>query len=332
MRRPCPFCNKEGTHYFDTFDFNLRLSHESFKYYICKSCGVIFLHPIPENMSRFYPDYYPAYDLPTINGLAQKAEQEKYKLDLLLTYTSHGKLLEIGPAYGVFAFLAKRAGFHVDTMEMDERCCKFLSDVVGVSVINSTDICSRLNEATLYDVIALWHVIEHLPDPLAVIKAASEKLNPDGILIIATPNPKSLQFKIFHRFWAHLDAPRHLTLIPPAVLTKVAESQGLETALVTTRDEGSVNFSRYNWWDLSVSHAIRYLYSLIKKESLEEDFHDSASDKHRTAASYKIKNQISRLSRMALRIIDMPVFHLVIKNLQRLEGWGGTYTSVFKKH
>ena len=60
----------------------------------------------------------------------------------------------------------------------------------------------------------MWHVIEHLRRPWEVIERAAANLQDGGVLAIATPNPRALQFKLLRRRWAHLDAPRHLFLIP----------------------------------------------------------------------------------------------------------------------
>jgi SAM-dependent methyltransferase len=130
---------------------------------------------------------------------------------------------------------------------MDAGCCQFLREVVGVPVWQSDDPVSALADAGQFDVVAMWHVIEHLENPRQVIEAAGASLRPGGILVIAAPNPGSLQFRLFGTRWTHLDAPRHLFLIPPAELVALGRSVGLEPALVTTVDEGSLGWNRFGW-------------------------------------------------------------------------------------
>ena len=94
---------------------------------------------------------------------------------------------------------------------MDGRCCRFLRETVGIDVLEGPDTIGLLKSAPTVDVIVLWQVIEHLPDPWGVIAAAVERLAPNGLLIIDTPNPEAFQFRVLGSRWAHVDAPRHVT-------------------------------------------------------------------------------------------------------------------------
>lgn len=98
-----------------------------------------------------------------------------------------------------------------------------------------------------YDVIAMWHVIEHLPDPWVTLRAANERLNVGGILVLAAPNPNSFQFQTLRRRWPHLDAPRHLMLIPPRVLIETMASAGMQLEMMTTLDEGTCACNLFGW-------------------------------------------------------------------------------------
>src|SRR3990172_3397793 len=219
MLARCPLCGMPSPLALQTRDYNRRLSAETFCYHRCSACELIFLSPVPADLGVYYPDEY--YEVPSSRTeLTFRAEVERWKLDLVQRFVRRGRLLEIGPAYGLFAYLAKQAGFEVETIERDARCCRFLEEVAEVKAINSGDVCSVLQTIEPCTVITLWQVIEHLPDPWEVLVAASEQLVPGGILVVATPNPDAFQFKILRRFWAHVDAPRHLELIPVSLLTR----------------------------------------------------------------------------------------------------------------
>jgi hypothetical protein len=200
----------------------------------------------PEDLSTFYPDDY--YVLPSsVEELARVAEGERYKLDIVQRFLTSGRLLEIGPAVGGFAFLAKEAGFQVETIEMDARCCDFLRDVAGVGVTRSADPRSVLERSHGYDVVALWHVLEHLPDPWETLEAAAAALSTGGVLVLAAPNPESLQFSLFKSRWTHLDAPRHLQLIPLHTLKDKALSWGLQPVFETATDQGGLGWNAFGW-------------------------------------------------------------------------------------
>jgi len=248
IQNPCLRCGSKSILLFKSMDYNRRVTEEEFDYFKCSSCDFIFLVPIPENIGRYYPENY--YYIPSSLGeLAASAEQyEKYKIKIIQRFVEKGRLLEIGTATGGALYFAKQAGFEVEAIEMNHRCCEFLSNVIGVKTFKSDDACEVFKSSTTqYDVIALWHVIEHLPDYLEVLAAANEHLSPGGILVIAAPNPDSYQFKLFKKFWAHLDTPRHLVLIPLSILKQQMELLGMKTEWCTTTDDGGLMWNAFGW-------------------------------------------------------------------------------------
>jgi len=241
----CPQCSTSTSLLLRAEDYNRHISREVFTYYQCPACDLIFISPIPNNLSDYYPSSY--YPLPsTIAEFAPQVDFQRYKIDLVKRFVTSGNLLEIGPGQGDFTFMAKQGGFAVDVIEMDERCCQFLRDVIGVKAINSADPLTALQSLGQYDIIALWQVIEHLPDPWGVLDALTAHIAPGGILVIAAPNPDSLQFRLFGRYWAHLDAPRHLQMISIKLLTQRLTGQGWKRLLVTT-SLGAHTYNLFGW-------------------------------------------------------------------------------------
>ena len=217
-----------------------------FSYYHCHNCRLQFLFPIPKDLKNYYPEEY--YVIPSsIEEFLCGLHTEKYKIDHLKRLILKGRLLDIGPATGGFLYLAKQAGFAVQGIEMDRRCCQFLKEKLDIPVIHSDDTIKALKEVPLCDAITLWHVIEHLPAPWEALEAITERLVPGGFLILAAPNPRALQFQLLRRFWAHVDAPRHLALIPIETLTEWMQKLGLKLHVWTTADEGAINYNRFGW-------------------------------------------------------------------------------------
>jgi 2-polyprenyl-3-methyl-5-hydroxy-6-metoxy-1,4-benzoquinol methylase len=245
----CPFCNARSSLKFYARDLNARVTEEAFDYYVCSVCGLVYLSPIPADLAKYYRTDYVAYDIPSsLTQLNVMAEKVHFRLNLVKKYAPRtGRLLEIGPSWGAFAFLAKQSGFTVDVVEMDSNCCRFLQDVIGVKAICNDDVGKALAGLDRYDVIALWHVIEHLAEPWKVLDAIAQHLLPDGIIVISTPNPESLQFKLFGRFWGHLDAPRHVSLLPAEWLIRFLEERGIYKVMLTTTDPDGRNLNRFGW-------------------------------------------------------------------------------------
>lgn len=242
----CGACGQPMHFFFTARDYNRSVTREAFHYFRCPDCGLISLANVPENMGPYYSTGY--HMLPGSEAaLEHGAEHERYKIEIVQRFVKSGTLLEIGPSWGAFCLLAKRAGFSVEAIEMDRICCEFINTKLGIRAINSTDERAALDEANPADVIALWHVIEHLCDPWALIARAVEQLKPNGILIIAAPNPDAFQFGLFGARWTHVDAPRHVHLLPIRLLRRKLAGHGLEELLATTTDPGSLGWNEFGW-------------------------------------------------------------------------------------
>jgi glycosyltransferase involved in cell wall biosynthesis/2-polyprenyl-3-methyl-5-hydroxy-6-metoxy-1,4-benzoquinol methylase len=244
---PCRICGAATTAAFTTTDRNRRLSPQHFRYVRCTSCRTLALADVPEDLGAFYPPSY--YRVPASRAelLAAAGEAERAKLALLHEFVPSGRLVEVGPAIGGFLAVAQQAGYDVEAIEMDEACCRFLTGELGVPTVRSDDPAQALAAGRPSDVIALWQVIEHLPDPVAVIAAAARALAPGGVLALAAPNPDAFQLRVFGSRWTHIDAPRHLFLLPLDTLTRVGAEHGLEPVLSTTSDFSAVNWSAFGW-------------------------------------------------------------------------------------
>jgi 2-polyprenyl-3-methyl-5-hydroxy-6-metoxy-1,4-benzoquinol methylase len=245
MRITCPLCEGPSSFVFKTFDRNRRISDERFSYRLCERCGAIFLADPPEDLSRFYPDEY--YVLPTDGQLERALQSERYKLDLIRAYAPGGRLVEIGPGAGMFAHAARAEGYEVTGIEMDERACRHLRESIGVEAVQSDSPGSALAELPPSHAIAMWHVLEHLEDPWACLDAAASNLEPGGVLAVAMPNPGAFQFRLTRGRWPHVDAPRHLFLIPAGLLDERARAAGLEMVALTARDRGGKYWNRFGW-------------------------------------------------------------------------------------
>lgn len=293
MKQPCFYCHTGSPFYFQSRDYNRSITQETFDHYRCPECGLIFITPTPSNLSDYYPETY--HFVPNSSEYLDTAtEHEQYKIEIVQRFVKKGKLLEIGPSYGGFTYLAKKAGFDVDAIEMNARCCQFLNEVVGVNAIQSSDAIEVLGQVGTYDVIALWHVIEHLPAPFAVLDVICANLNPGGVVVLAAPNPEAFQFHIMGRYWPHVDAPRHLMLIPMKLLTEKMESLGMKAELITTTDRGSISWNVFGWEFLFTNLSSR---SHIKK--------------------------VVRLIGWLISVLCSPI--------EKIEGQGSAYTMVFRK-
>jgi len=228
-------------------DLNRRTSALAFEYRECPDCRLLFLANQPADLSRHYPAEY-VRQPPSMAALARIGNKTRHQLDLVTRHVAGGKLLEIGPGYGSFLWLAQGAGFQVKAIEADQSASEFLRRAIAADVVTSAaphEVLAGIDER--FDAIVMWHSLEHLPDPWETLRQACRLLANGGALVIATPNPGAWQFRRLGRYWPHVDAPRHLWLIPFKLLRDFIQPLGLVPAFSTTTDRDGLSWNRFGW-------------------------------------------------------------------------------------
>jgi SAM-dependent methyltransferase len=241
----CRICAAPTDALLTATDRNREVDVRAFEYRRCGTCGTVQLADVPGDIERYYAGDY--HGVPTAEELRGRVDIELHKVELLRRHVQPGPLVEIGPSYGAFAFAAREADFDVTGIEMDAACCAYLEQTIGVRAINSSAAEEVLAQLPPSRVIAMWHVLEHLAHPLRVLEAAAANLEPGGVIAIGVPNPESLGFRLMGRRWAHLDAPRHLTLMPLDTLVERAAALGLERVATVVDDPFARHCNRFAW-------------------------------------------------------------------------------------
>jgi SAM-dependent methyltransferase len=246
----CPFCAGASSRAFIARDRNREITRVRFEYARCDTCGTVFLVDPPTDLGRYYEGDYYHFDSegePLWRGNVHRMHSAAYRVGLLQEQVSPGHLIEIGSGTGAFAATARTAGFDVSAIEMDDRCCRYLSEREGIRTICSDRPLEALGSLPQARAVAMWHVLEHLSNPAEILEAAVGKLQPGGVLAIGVPNPRSLQFRLLGSRWAHLDAPRHLCLVPPDALSSRAQELGMRSVSMTTNDPEGIEFNLFGW-------------------------------------------------------------------------------------
>ncbi|MGK0385951.1 MAG: 2-polyprenyl-3-methyl-5-hydroxy-6-metoxy-1,4-benzoquinol methylase [Patiriisocius sp.] len=169
-------------------------------------------HPPLETLGSYYEseDYISHSDrhkglVPFLYN-AVKRWSLKNKIDLVSRLSKNkGRLLDIGAGTGAFCAIAKQQGWNTFGVEPNEKARVFAAQK-NISLLESIDDL----QGQQFDVITLWHVLEHLPDLEKTIHKIEKLLGAQGVLIIAVPNYKSFDAKHYKQFWAAYDVPRHL--------------------------------------------------------------------------------------------------------------------------
>lgn len=196
------------------------VSRETFSLQLDDSNGMLFTVPQPNE--KELPGYYEsdAYISHTdskkslMDRVYQliKTYSIRKKLAMIDTMTSSkGEVLDIGCGTGDFLLECYRDGWSTTGIEPNQKARDLAVEKIGKNEFLFKDIDEVLNNGTgRFDVITMWHVLEHVPNLYSYIEKLKQLLKPDGLLVIAVPNYESYDAKHYKEFWAAYDVPRHL--------------------------------------------------------------------------------------------------------------------------
>ncbi len=198
--------------YIECKDFTV--SGEKFKLYEDKDLDMLITLPKPdvENLGKYYEsdDYISHTDskrsfFEKLYHLVKKYSlNKKVKLISSLNQGS-GTLLDIGGGTGDFLVQARLKGWQVKGVEPNEQAREIARKKKIILEPDTTDLPSHN-----YDVVTMWHVLEHVPDLEIQVKELKRLVKPGGYIIIAVPNFRSFDAGYYKSFWAAYDVPRHL--------------------------------------------------------------------------------------------------------------------------
>jgi SAM-dependent methyltransferase len=150
-----------------------------------------------------------------------------------LSARERGRLLDVGCGNGRFLQTMARLGWTVFGVEPDAAAAAVARASLG-EVIHSGRIGDAPFPEGSFDVIVMKHVIEHLPDPTATLRACHRFLRAGGKIVVITPNARSLGGRLFGRDWLGWDVPRHFTIFSRTAMRSVLERAGFRRIDVAT--------------------------------------------------------------------------------------------------
>ncbi len=198
----------------------------------CKHCGLIYLNPRP-NHQELNKIYSAAYHIEKIlkqdpkTDKAVEIEINKYigrATEIVNQFGKKGKLLDIGCSAGFFLACLKKYGWDVTGVEISQWASNFARKKLGLKVY--TGKVEDVNFSDQFDVITMYHVLEHLPNPSNTLEKVYDILDTNGVLIINGPNFASFD-RIWHgKEWRGYDLPFHLYHFTPDTYRAFLEKTG----------------------------------------------------------------------------------------------------------
>ncbi|MBN1135261.1 MAG: class I SAM-dependent methyltransferase [Anaerolineae bacterium] len=274
MNEPCEVCGStQNRLLFQGRDW-LQGQPAEFQVVQCVECGLVYLWPRPEDPLAAYPeDYAPhvgqenssdiAYSAGHRSGLLRKAR--------LACRQADGPLLDVGCASGEFLSTMQHldGGRTLWGTDISARAAYRARHQRGINVwLGSVTGLPLPNESA--SVITLWHVLEHVPSPVAALGDLARILQPHGALVLACPMHDSWEARLFGRHWSGYDVPRHLFTFSRQTLPRMLDMAGFEYSevLQVVRGYNSARLSAAFWLQTTAVagmpvHLLRVLAALL---------------------------------------------------------------------
>jgi 2-polyprenyl-3-methyl-5-hydroxy-6-metoxy-1,4-benzoquinol methylase len=196
---------------------------------------LIYQNPRPSlaEMPAHYPAEYESYANPSDERDAPPLLQQAYRYGMdkrrrfITRAKSGGSLLDVGCATGIFLrSMGSLPGWEVQGVEISPHAAA-IARQQGLRVFTGTLEEAHFPAAS-FDAVTLWDVFEHLHDPASSLTEIRRVLKPDGLLVLRVPNVGSWDARIFGRYWAGYDSPRHLYVFDRRTLAEMLARSGFE--------------------------------------------------------------------------------------------------------
>lgn len=241
---------------FKAIDYNDNKTPYAF--YQCAYCELMQIYPFPkdEKNTKYYsyadPNEYAKDKNKQINFISKipfgSLLLRKYidgcyhkRYERVLTLCKKGKILDIGCGEGSFLRKFPTSSWQISGVEINKSLAKFAKTHTKNATIITKPIESTRLPKKNFDIITLWHVLEHLQNPVTVLRSLRKIISPNGYIVIEVPHGNSIYKSLFQKYWQLLLLPRHLFFWTKKSLKYALNDAGFE--VIHTSYPGILNLS-----------------------------------------------------------------------------------------
>ena len=203
--------------------------------YYCAACDIYFASAIDSNdLMEYYPRAYYTDEGSSflLRALSKLRVRNRAKS---VEWKAHkGSALDIGCGRGTVLSELQGRGWSVFGTDWNGDNAKDVSQRLNIQVEGGEEAMKAFDD-NYFDVLSLFHVLEHDENPVVLLKEAHRVLKPGGRLLVAVPNARSVARSVFKRYWFGYDLPRHRLIFTPRSLRKTLNDSGFNLDLLTGR-------------------------------------------------------------------------------------------------
>lgn len=217
----CPLCAAD--------DAARMFEHGGFTIVRCGECSLVYVNPrlTAEALEAMYnaneispQDYYERH-------ISQDLAHFGKRLDIIERFKNTGSLLDLGTNIGTMLKVAKDRGWEVRGVEFNRKAAQFGSEHFGVPIEQRDFMVAKFPPKS-FDVVTMNDFLEHVTDPVSVLRETHMMLKDDGILAMTMPNIDTFMARVFKSRWLHLKPNEHLVQFSPKTITAILEKTGFE--------------------------------------------------------------------------------------------------------
>ena len=234
---PCPLCKGTAR--------EVIFTKKGFDLVRCGSCNLAYLGkpPTPDELQKLYSfeaGYQSNFANATSSEVRFHTKAARLSYAALSQHRSGGKLLDVGCSAGFFLKEAQAHGWETHGLEYSPDTAAVAARVPGLQIKSGT-LEDAHYEAKSFDVVTLWDVIEHVPDPVGTMHQVHRILHDDGLVAISTPNIDGLFPQLSYRvakrldYWPHPEPPHHLLQFSGQTLGLLLARAGFEIVATETK-------------------------------------------------------------------------------------------------
>lgn len=258
----CPVCSSAQRQQFASgFDYEIETCDNLWNFWKCRSCSAVWLDPRPavSELGTIYPPTYYAYQIeqkvsPFLLKGKEMLDRLKFAGILRTIGTEPRSFLDVGCGNGRYMDVFAKRGLSKNSiygLELSDSQIQELQQKGYQAFNRRVEDCVEIPRGSI-DLATMFHVIEHVDDPVAVVKRITTWLSDGGHFVVETPNIDSVDARLFERsFWGGYHIPRHWTLFNEGSLRLLFETAGLKVVSVSYQ-------TGHSFWMYSLHHLIKY--------------------------------------------------------------------------